>query len=52
MDDEDSINPRQDEIDRFNSTIHIENGKRVFTYYWKVDRALWHTDTELVIKSR
>lgn len=36
VDDEDSVNPRQDEIDRFNSTIHIENAKRVFTYYWKV----------------
>lgn len=36
MDDEDSVNPRQDEIDRFNSTIHIESAKRVFTYFWKV----------------
>lgn len=35
-DDEDDANPRQDEIDRFNSSIHTENGKRVFSYYWKV----------------
>lgn len=35
-DEEDALNPRQDEVDRFNSSIHIESGKRVFSYFWKV----------------
>ncbi len=35
-DEEDMLNPRQEEIDRFNSSIHIEGGKRVFSYFWKV----------------
>jgi len=34
--DESSSNYRQEEIDRFNSTIYVENGKRVFSYYWQV----------------
>lgn len=33
---EDLLNPRLEEIERFNSSIHTENGKRVFSYYWKV----------------
>lgn len=28
--------PREPEINRFNSTMHQENGERVFTYYWMV----------------
>lgn len=28
--------PREPEIYRFNSTMHQENGERVFTYYWRV----------------
>ncbi|XP_046457190.1 uncharacterized protein LOC124204189 [Daphnia pulex] len=35
-DEEDMLNPRQEEIDRYNSSIHIEGGKRVFSYFWKV----------------
>lgn len=35
-DEEDVINARQEEVERFNSSIHLENGKRVFSYYWKV----------------
>ncbi|XP_045029151.1 uncharacterized protein LOC116922116 isoform X1 [Daphnia magna] len=44
-DEEDVLNPRQDEIDRFNSSIHVESGKRVFSYFWKV------TDMEYKLKS-
>jgi hypothetical protein len=36
LEEEGTPNPRQEEIDRFNSSIHQENGKRVFTYYWTV----------------
>lgn len=35
-DEQELFNPRQEEIDRFNSSILTENGKRVFSYYWKV----------------
>ena len=35
-DDANTDNIRQEEIDRFNSTIYVENGKRVFSYYWQV----------------
>lgn len=30
------VGPRSSEIQTFNSTVHVENGKRVFTYYWIV----------------
>ena len=29
--------PRFDEMSKYNSTVHIENGKRVFSYYWTVN---------------
>lgn len=29
--------PRSDEMIKYNSTVHIENGKRVFSYYWVVN---------------
>ncbi|XP_021961033.1 uncharacterized protein LOC110856790 [Folsomia candida] len=28
--------PRSDEMIKYNSTVHIENGRRVFSYYWVV----------------
>ena len=28
------VGPRSDEISRYNSTVHIEGGRRVFSYYW------------------
>jgi hypothetical protein len=28
--------PRADEMVKYNSTLHIENGKRVFSFYWVV----------------
>jgi len=28
--------PRADEMVKYNSTVHIENGKRVFSFYWVV----------------
>ncbi|XP_027217822.2 TNF receptor-associated factor 6 [Penaeus vannamei] len=30
------VSPRDTEIDRYNSTMHQEDGWRVFTYYWRV----------------
>lgn len=30
------VGPRSAEIAKYNSTVHIENGKRVFSYYWIV----------------
>lgn len=33
---EEAESPREPEIYRFNSTMHQENGERVFTYYWRV----------------
>lgn len=30
------VGPRSAEIGKYNSTVHIENGKRVFSYYWIV----------------
>ena len=29
-------NPRADEVQRFNSSIHVQGGRRVFSYYWPV----------------
>ncbi|ODN04399.1 TNF receptor-associated factor 6 [Orchesella cincta] len=30
------VGPRSSELMKYNSTVHIENGKRVFSYYWVV----------------
>lgn len=30
------VGPRSSEIGTYNSTVHVENGKRVFTFYWIV----------------
>jgi len=30
------VGPRSDEIQKYNSTIHVENNRRVFSYYWVV----------------
>jgi hypothetical protein len=43
------LNPRQEEIDRYNSSIHIEGGKRVFSYFWKV---LDFTETVFFLASK
>ncbi|KAK8743919.1 hypothetical protein OTU49_000914, partial [Cherax quadricarinatus] len=36
LQEEEEVSPRQTEIYRFNSTMHQEEGRRVFTYYWRV----------------
>lgn len=50
--DESSSNYRQEEIDRFNSTIYVENGKRVFSYYWQVIYYLIHYEELFYISPR
>ena len=39
-----SPNPRQDEIQKYNSSIHVESGKRVFSYYWQVNNIYFFVD--------
>lgn len=34
---EQQASPRAPEVTKFNSSIHLEDGQRVFTYYWQVD---------------
>jgi len=31
-----TLDPRDDEIQRWNSTIHMEGNNRVFTFYWRI----------------
>ncbi|KAF2367967.1 TRAF-like [Trinorchestia longiramus] len=35
--DEFQASPRAAEVSKYNSSIHLEDGQRVFTYYWKVE---------------
>ncbi|XP_018027709.1 TNF receptor-associated factor 3, partial [Hyalella azteca] len=35
--DELKASPRAPEVSKYNSSIHIEDSQRVFTYYWKVE---------------